>query len=100
MVIALASGCAVDESPTPPPWRGEVVVERVDVGGVEVVPDASPDLCALAEALPRDNVCSLVCDPDAFASRLADSGMNPGNCYQYRCDLGQDTVVSVGVCLP
>ena len=58
------------------------------------------DICGLAIELPRDNACSLICEPDAFAARLVDDGMSRGRCYQLRCELSTDTAVSVGICLP
>jgi hypothetical protein len=41
-----------------------------------------------------------VCDPDAFAARLAEDGMASGACYQLRCELTVDMAVTVGICLP
>lgn len=75
-------------------------VEHVDLQSLELTADADPDLCGLAEALPGENVCSLLCDPDAFAARLVDDGMQDGRCYNFRCELPGGTVATVGVCLP
>jgi hypothetical protein len=89
----------VDEQSTPPPTPlDEQAVLEVDT--VERGPDVEADLCGLAAGLSRDNVCSLLCDPEGFQARLLDDGMSGGRCYQFRCDLGADTVVSVGMCLP
>lgn len=102
IAIGLGGGCAVDEpvdepaSGEDPRWTQDTA--RVDLRSVEVLIDDDPDLCGLATALPRSDVCSLLCDPDAFSARLAADGMPAGNCYQMRCDLGS-LVVSVGVCL-
>ena len=70
--------------------------EPIDVHDVEL---AEPDLCDLAAALPAEDVCSLACDPDAFADRLRDDGMKTGACYQVRCALSPETSVTVGICL-
>lgn len=67
---------------------------------VERGPAVEADICGLAAGLSRDNVCSLVCDPEGFQARLLDDGMSGGRCYQFRCELGEGTVVSVGMCLP
>ena len=87
-----------DESTPPPAPHEERGVLELDI--VERGPDLDADVCGLAAGLSRDNVCSLVCDPERFQARLLDAGMCGGRCYQYRCELGADTVVSVGMCLP
>ena len=71
-----------------------MVAREVDV---ERAPGLEADLCGLAAGLSRDNVCSLVCDPEGFQ---VDDGMSGGRCYQIRCEMGPGAVVSVGVCLP
>lgn len=72
----------------------------LEVDVLERGPDLEADICSLAADLSRDNVCSLVCDPEGFQARLVSDGMSSGRCYQFRCDLGAGTVVSVGMCLP
>jgi hypothetical protein len=57
-------------------------------------------MCELAGTLPDDDVCSLLCDPDAFAASLIASGMQTGACYHIACALSDDVSVSVGVCMP
>jgi hypothetical protein len=95
----LLGACIVDdESTTPPTPLEEQAVLELDV--VERGPAVEADICGLAAALSRDNVCSLVCDPEGFQARLLHDGMSGGRCYQIRCELGADTVVSVGMCLP
>ncbi len=95
----MLGACVVDEESTSPPAAlEEQAVLEVDT--VELGPDVEADICGLAESLSRDNVCSLVCDPEGFQARLVDDGMSGGRCYQFRCDLGADTVISVGMCLP
>jgi hypothetical protein len=86
---------------------GACVTEGDDPKTVTVLPDETKEdgtdtaaICDAAAALPADDVCSLVCDPDAFKARLLEDGMAPGNCYQLRCDLAPEMSVTVGVCLP
>lgn len=62
--------------------------------------DAERDVCDLATELAIDNVCSLICEPDAFIARLIDGGTETGRCYQWRCELAYGVTVNVGVCLP
>jgi len=95
----MLGACVVDDestaSPAPLEAQAQLAVETVERGVTE-----EADLCDLAAGLARDNVCSLLCDPDGFQARLVGDGMSGGRCYQYRCDLGEGTVVSVGMCLP
>ena len=98
IAVALVAGCTTDAaSPTEP---------RVSIDGRElataiaVEPAAGePDICGLASELPADNICSLVCDPDAMKERLLSQGTAQGTCYEMRCELPGLTV-QVGVCLP
>ncbi len=98
VVGVLLAGCVVENAPRPAPDRA--TAEAVDVEQLERE-ETSEDaaLCALAAALPADDLCSMVCDPDAFAARLVDDGMVTGNCYQFRCSLSAEVEVTVGVCL-
>lgn len=107
LALAVVLGaCVVDDSTTLPedPGSAPAQLDLAVVAQVEQAPEVEPaedaDLCGLAAGLPASDVCSLICDPDAFATRLVDSGMHGGSCYQFRCDLGAGTVVSVGMCLP
>ena len=58
-----------------------------------------PDVCAEAANLPADDICALLCDPDALEAELLAQGVHTGTCYELRCSLPQGAV-SVGVCLP
>ena len=98
----LLGACVVEEQSTAPPaptGSGDEQAQ-LEVDTLERGTAVEADICGLAEGLSRDNVCSLVCDPEGFQARLVDDGMSGGRCYQFRCDLGADTVVSVGMCLP
>jgi len=103
-LLALTLGACVADAA--PPTEIHVTpsvstIDAVDITGLEVNgDDRGDDLCALATALPTENVCSLVCEPDLFAARLVADGMHRGSCYQFRCELSATTTVSVGVCLP
>ncbi|NVB81080.1 MAG: hypothetical protein HOV81_21975 [Kofleriaceae bacterium] len=97
VLMVVLAGCVADaEEPRPV----LLPVEPADVPDADVEEPPSLDLCALAAALPTDNACSLICDPDALARRLVDDGMEGGRCYQLRCTLSPDASISVGVCLP
>jgi len=63
-------------------------------------PDDGPDVCALATQLPPEDLCSQICDPDALAQSMLDAGAATGRCYLFICQLPEDVIVSVGVCLP
>lgn len=94
IVLVVLGACVADGDPTQPP---------PDLPEVELVADTTDDtaaICAAAAALPATDACSLVCDPDAFAARLADDGMKGGTCYQLRCTLTPALTVTVGICLP
>ena len=70
---------------------------------MEVVQSSSTDetdLCVLASQLPSDDVCSLMCDPEAMAASLLADGSARGVCYEFFCDLPGDAYALVGVCLP
>jgi len=98
-LVGLLGACVVDDDSTPPPApfeeQAQLDVESIERGAAE-----EADVCGLAAGLSRDDVCSLVCDPEGFQARLLDAGMRGGRCYQFRCDLGAGTVLSVGMCLP
>jgi len=103
----LLTGCLDDsESASDQPstvYRGDVAT--VDLKSVELSADvdadtSQTDVCDLAAELSRDNVCSLVCDPDQFAARLLSGGTPSGRCYEWRCEMAYGVTVNVGVCLP
>jgi hypothetical protein len=60
---------------------------------------ADPDLCTLAEALPPDDLCSLICDPDALRDAMLEAGVASGRCYLMLCVLTVDVRAQVGICL-
>jgi len=68
---------------------------------VSRAPDApdAVDVCVLASQLPGDNICSLMCDPDAMKAQLVADGTPAGTCYEMLCVLPAISV-TVGVCLP
>lgn len=99
VVMVLLAGCIGDvDEPAP---AVIVVLDPAEMPTLaEPTDDSTPDLCALAAALPTDNICSLACDPDAMVRRLVDEGMPGQRCYQLHCELSDEASVSVGVCLP
>lgn len=93
-MVMVVSGCvesADDGSPT-------IKVIRDSAQADEVVDE--PDLCAIASELSSDDVCSLMCDPEAMAQFLVAGGTSAGKCVQLRCELPGVDPVLVGVCLP
>jgi len=98
IAVAMLAGCATDAvSPSEP----RITINHQDLAAmlaVEPMP-GEPDVCGLAAELPSDNICSLVCDPDAMKERLLADGTAQGTCYEMRCELPGLTV-QVGVCLP
>lgn len=99
-VLAMTLGACVDDESTPT----TITVQASDpaaIDGFEIVgDDPGDDPCALADALPTEDLCSLICHPDELAVRMAEGGMRPKACYQLRCVLSDAMTVSVGVCLP
>ena len=95
LVMVVLAGCADEDA------RGPIVIQQT-----EQQPDASKadmaggDVCDLAAQLPADDICSLVCDPDAMAAQLIADGSDRGACYQLSCTLPGEQRVLVGVCLP
>ena len=91
-----------DLTPGAPPT---VTINGVDLDDVVThapqAPDAPAaiDVCALASQLPSDNICSLMCDPDAMKAQLIANGTAQGTCYEMVCVL-PGISVTVGVCLP
>ena len=90
-MAVLLAGCVADDATSS---RIAVPEHELEETGV-----TEEQVCAAAAELPASDVCSLVCDPDAFRARLQDSGMKPGACYQFRCELTATMSVNVGVCL-
>lgn len=74
---------------------------NIDIDNVAIA-EVDPQLrviCAAAESLPADNVCSSLCDPSAFTARLYDGG-SPGGCQQTECQLSDGSLVQVDACTP
>lgn len=98
--------CAVDEPRVTPRPIGLTTLEAVaqiepstaETLTVEASTD-EPDLCALATALPADDLCSLICDPAALRAAMLEAGVQAGRCYLMLCALPEDVLAQVGVCL-
>lgn len=95
-MIALVGCVAETEGPPPVEITTEVQVHTASDDGKG---DGALDVCALAAELPSDDICSLICDPDALAAEMEASGSEPGKCYQLYCMLPEEHHVLVGVCL-
>lgn len=98
IAVVLVAGCTTDAaSPSEP----RITINNKDLATVVAVDPVpgEPDVCGLAAELPTDNICSLVCDPDAMKDRLLAQGTAQGTCYELLCALPGLTV-QVGVCLP
>ena len=93
--MVLVGGCV--EGAEDPPAR--IHVDHIDQVSAEVEQADEVDLCALASQLDANNVCSLICDPDAMADFLIAGGMQTGKCVQLRCELPGIEPILVGVCL-
>ena len=105
-VLVALSACAAEES-TPPTitvtGTNEEAIASVHLESFELADgaaDETGDPCALADALPDQDMCSLVCFPDQLAAAMLDAGTKAHACYQLRCTLSPTVTVSVGVCLP
>ena len=107
MTLAMLTACAVDAPPTitavPDQSLGlasmEMLDEPIATIGTEPVASDSDDLCALADALPADDLCSLVCDPVALEQAMIDAGVQTGRCYLLLCQMSETVHATVGVCL-
>ena len=95
LFMVVVAGCAAEAGEP-----GPIVVDRSGDELAVAAPSDELDVCALAAALPADDICSLICDPQAMAAQLAADGGDTGACYQLRCDLTETEHVLVGVCLP
>jgi hypothetical protein len=100
LVMVMAIGC-VD---APDDVRPVVTIDKASAAASTRAPgEPAPeevDICALAAQLDPENVCSLMCDPDAMAEQLAANGMASGTCVELLCALPEAQSVTVGVCLP
>jgi hypothetical protein len=91
-VLVFVMGCVAEPA--------EPVLDDDPVFAGKVDQDAESGLCSLAAALGPDNVCSSLCDPDAFAQALVDAGYESGRCYLLACQLTDDITVGAAACLP
>ena len=105
-ILVALSACAGEESAPPTitvTGANEEAVASVDLESFELADgadDTAADPCELADALPDQDMCSLVCFPDQLAAAMLDAGTKAHACYQLRCTLSPTVTVSVGVCLP
>lgn len=95
--MVLVGGC-VEDADTSRPISSTIEIHESDTD-LEVVSDEK-DLCAIASQLDTNNVCSLICDPDAMADFLLAEGVASGKCVELRCELPGIAALFVGVCLP
>lgn len=96
MVVVCAVGCVAADDEVVHDDRAADFEPTITAGKG----DDGVDICALAAELPDDDICSLICDYDAFVERALEGGMEPGACYTFRCTLPGDRAVNVGVCAP
>ncbi|MBA3463853.1 MAG: hypothetical protein H0T46_28105 [Deltaproteobacteria bacterium] len=100
-VLAISLGACVEDETE----HTTITVSASDPSATDdmvIVGDDDPgdDPCALADALPTEDLCSLICHPDELAARMVEGGVRSHACYQLRCVLSDAMTVSVGVCLP
>jgi hypothetical protein len=95
--MVLLGGCVEDADESRP--VSSTIEIRESATNLELTSDDA-DLCAIASGLATDNVCSLICDPDAMADFLLAEGVVGGKCIQLRCELPDLPPLFVGVCLP
>ena len=94
--MVLLGGC-VEDADKSRPVISQIEIRSESIETVEL--DDEIDLCGLASQLGTDNVCSLICDPDAMADFLVAEGVAGGKCVQLRCELPGIPPLYVGVCL-
>lgn len=104
MVSVLLAACAAEAPPVSlKPVGGDLGLQRFELAELSttelLLADPLSEMCALAAALPEDDVCSLICDPVAFEDALLSAGAEPGRCYLLLCALSEDVHAQVGVCL-
>jgi len=95
--MVLLGGCVEDADNSRP--LSSTIEIRESATDLQVVNDDA-DLCAIASGLDTNNVCSLICDPDAMADFLLAEGVAAGKCVELRCELPGIPPLFVGVCLP
>lgn len=102
LLLVVLGACVADLAEPLPEGNDEVASSdavRVVVMGDGGKADTVVDICALAAALPADDLCSKVCDPDALATQMEADGYETGACYSLYCALSDTEDVTVGVCL-
>jgi hypothetical protein len=98
MTVWMLAACAVE------PPVDETRTQRLDQMASEDFiavesENDEPDLCGLAAELPADDLCSLICDPDALEAALIAQGTPVGRCVTMICPLSETVTAHVGVCL-
>lgn len=96
--MSMIVGCATQPG-DPPVIRLTPAAHAATLVPVSPAHGLAADPCTLAAELPPDDLCSLICDPDALRQALIDQGRTRGVCYELACSLDDSTQVSVGVCL-
>ncbi len=96
-MVVVTGGCATGDGRTITLDGDGIDVTVVGPRATGVVP--TPDVCDLAAQLPSDNVCSLMCDPDAMKAAMLAAGDQTGRCYELDCVMPDASSVYVGVCL-
>jgi hypothetical protein len=98
LVMLVLAGCVADEADQ----RSQTIRVMPTLHVTTLPPEAvqPPDVCAEAADLPADDICALMCDPDAMKAELEAQGLHTGTCYEFSCPLPNGSEISVGVCLP
>jgi hypothetical protein len=104
LVLLVVLGACAADAPSSQEPGGPPAVQLLSDSTPAQMSDSAPaddavDVCALAAALPADDICSLVCDPDALEAQLAADGSEPGTCIQLYCQLTDTVHVLAGVCI-
>ena len=101
MVSVVLAACAAEPPTLSLKPVGDQGLQGIELSDERLATQLStdPDLCTLAEALPPDDLCSLICDPDALRDAMLEAGVASGRCYLMLCVLTVDVHAQVGVCL-
>ena len=95
-MVVFVVGCAAD--PSPPMYADEV--DPIIAGKADLAGGGDDAICELAAALPADDPCSTICDPDALREAMIAAGYQGGRCYLLECQLSDQVSVGAGACLP
>jgi hypothetical protein len=100
VALAVLTACAVEPTPVLKPVSSPALqsIETLPILDGQTL-EPSEDVCSLAAQLPPDDLCSLICDPDALEDAIVDAGAEAGRCYLLVCVLSEDVAAQVGVCL-